>query len=286
MTLREVAPTLFVGLFVLAALAMLGEIVLMVGSWRTRARGQEPPARVGALPRVHRSLRIVAPVCLLGAGAILAWLSLSPDGEPAAATDGARPDSTLHVSGPGASNTPVAIDADGIGAATVGMTLGQLRSVLDPTAAIGDPSDRFMVDVTALPVVEGPDTLYHLLFPAGTRVDEDTPLELVATTHPLARTADGVGPGMALEVAAERYGPPTLSYSVHDESREYARFPEQPSDNVRFRVAPAPGLSSLAGTYTTDAEYNETTVFDPEARIFMVLVRLSAEATSDAAPPP
>lgn len=286
MTLNDIAPALFVGLFVLAALAMLGEIVLVVSTRFARARGRTPSGGGGALPRVHRILRIVAPVGLVGAGAILAWLSLSPDAEPAAATDGAPPDSALHVAGPGASNTPVAIDADGIGAATVGMTLSQLRSVLDPTAAIGDPSDRFMVDVTALPVVEGPDTLYHLLFPAGTPVDEDTPLELVATTHPLARTADGVGPGTTLEAAAERYGPPTVSYSVYDESREYARFPEQPGDRIRFRIAPAPGLSSLAGTYTTDAEYNETTVFDPEARIFMVLVRLRTAATSGAAPPP
>lgn len=286
MTIREIGPTLFVGLFVLAALAMLGEIVLIVSARITRARGKEPPARVGALLRAHRILRIVAPVCLLGAGAILTWLSLSPDTEPAATTDGASSGSAPGVPGPGAPATLVAIDTNGIGAATVGMTLGQLRSALAPTAAIGDPSDRFMVDVTALPVVEGPDTLYHLLFPVGTRVDGDTPLELVATTHPLARTEDDVGPGTTLAAATGRYGPPTLSYSVYDESREYARFPEQPSDRIRFRVAPAPGLSSLAGRYTTDAEHNETTVFDPEARIFMVLVRLRATATSGAAPPP
>lgn len=284
MTIREIAPTLFVGLFVLAALAMLGEIVLVVSTRVGRARGEEPPARGGALLSVHRLLRIVAPVCLLGAGAILAWLSLSP-------TDGASPESAPDASGrdapgPVASVTSLTIDPDGIGDATVGMTLGQLRSHLAPTAAIGDPSDRFMVDVTALPVVEGPDTLYHLLFPVGTPVEENTPLELVATTHPRARTVDGVGPGTTLQAAAEPYGPPTLSYSVYDESREYARFPEQPSDKVRFRVAPAPGLSSLAGTYTTDAEYNETTVFDPEARIFMVLVRLRAPPTSGAGPPP
>lgn len=235
--------------------------------------------RAGALLRVHRILRIVAPVCLLGAGAILTWLSLAPDAEPATTTDGTS-------AGSDPSGAPVAITADGIGAATVGMTLGQLRTALGPTAAIGDPSDRFMVDVTALPVIEGPDTLYHLLFPVGTTVDENTPLELVATTHPLARTADGVGTGVTLEAAAERYGPPTLSYSIHDESREYARFPDQPGDRIRFRVAPAPGLSSLAGTYATDAEYNETTEFDPEARIFMALVRLRTAATSGAAPPP
>ncbi|MEX2471231.1 MAG: hypothetical protein WEA34_03580 [Gemmatimonadota bacterium] len=279
MTIREIAPTLFVGLFTLAALAMLGEIVVVVSTRVGRARGKEPPARGGALLSVHRVLRIVAPVCLLGAGAILAWLSLSP-------TDGASPSSAPDAPGPVASVAPVPIDPDGIGGATVGMTLGQLRSTLAPTADIGDPRDRFMVDVTALPVVAGPDTLYHLLFPVGTPVDENTPLELVATTHPLARTADGVGPGTTLEAAAERYGPPTLSYSVYDESREYARFPDQPSDRIRFRVAPAPGLSSMAGTYTTDAEYNETTVFDPEARIFMVLVRLRAPSTSGAAPPP
>lgn len=283
MTIRELAPTLFVGMFLLAGLAMLGEIVLVVSGRVARARGKEPTETVPGLSRIHRVLRIVAPVCLLGAGAILAWLSLSPAAERAPVADGAAPTSGPETAGPDAS---AAVDGAGIGAATVGMTLGELRSALAPTAAIGSPSDRFMVDVIALPVVEATDTLYHVLFAVGTAIDEDTPLELVATTHPLARTADGVGPGTTLGAAAERYGPPTLSYSVHDESREYANFPEQPSDRLLFRVAPAPGLSSLAGSYETAAEYNETAVYDAEARIFMLLVRLRAEATSGAAPPP
>ncbi len=283
MTIRELAPTLFVGLFLLAGLAMLGEIVLVVSGRVARARGRDPAEAVPGLSRIHRVLRIVAPVCLLGAGAILAWLSLSPAAEPPPVGDGAVPSSAPEAAGPDAS---AAVDGTGIGDATVGMTLGELRTALSAPAAIGDPTDRFMVDVTALPVVEGTDTLYHVLFPVGTAIDEDTPLELVATTHPLARTADGVGPGTTLRAAAERYGPPTLSYSVHDESREYAKFPAQPSDRILFRVTPARGLSSLAGSYATDAEYNETTVFDPEARIFMVLVRLRAEATSGVVPPP
>jgi hypothetical protein len=60
----------------------------------------------------------------------------------------------------------------------------------------------------------------------------------------------------------------------------------EPGDRIRCRVTPPPGLSSLAGSYASDAEYNETTDFDPEGRIVMVLVRLRAEATSGAAPPP
>ena len=283
MTIRELAPTLFVGLFLLAALAMLGEIVLVVWGRVARARRTGPVERVPGLDRVHRVLRIVAPAGLLGAGAILAWLSLSSEVEPAPVADGAAASSAPEAAGQQAS---AAIDGTGIGAAMVGMTLGELRTALAESATTGEPNDRFMVDVTALPVVEGTDTLYHLLFPVGTVIDSDTPLELVATTHPQARTTEGVGPGTTLGAAADLYGPPTLSYSVHDESREYARFPDQPSDRILFRVAPPTGLSWLAGSYASEGEYNETTIFDPEARIFMVLVRLRAEATSSGAAPP
>jgi hypothetical protein len=43
---------------------------------------------------------------------------------------------------------------------------------------------------------------------------------------------------------------------------------------VLFRVRAGDEVI-LAGVYETDAEYNETSVYDPEARISMVMVRLA-----------
>ena len=158
--------------------------------------------------------------------------------------------------------------------ATTGLTVGELRARLPPGTALGGVDDSFMVDVRAVPVIEGSDTLYHLLFSEGFTVSDTTHLEMVATLHGSFRTAEGVGPGVTLAAASSAYGAPTLSYSVNDESREYASFAGYPAARVRFRVAPAGDARAFAGVYDSEQEHNETATFDPEARISMVIVEL------------
>jgi hypothetical protein len=80
---------------------------------------------------------------------------------------------------------------------------------------------------------------------------------------------------MTLGDAAALVGPLTLSYNVNDEAREYASYVSRP-DNIRVRVRPVAD-GSFAGTYPPiNGEGNLTTTYDPAARIFMILVDLSA----------
>lgn len=162
------------------------------------------------------------------------------------------------------------IRADGIGSVRAGMTIGALRAALTPDAVLGEPAP-YMVDIDGMAVVSGADTLYHILVPAGESTADDAPITLVATTSLLARTADGIGPGVTLADAAAIHGEPTLAYNVDDESREYAVFAGVPA-SIRLRVAPASASASLAGIYTTQGAYNETSRYDPAARIMMVIV--------------
>jgi hypothetical protein len=165
------------------------------------------------------------------------------------------------------------IRADGIGIARVGMRIRELRNALPAGATIGDLS-QFMVDVNALPVVQGADTLYYVLIAAGESAAEDAEIQMLATTHPAFRTSQGVGPGSTLGEAASVYGMPTLSYHTEDESREYARFPALPS-TILIRAGPS-SSGTFAGIYE-DAEhgeaYHETTRYDDAARLLMVMVR-------------
>lgn len=231
-----------------------------------------PAGRRG--PRSGRGLA----VALIAVVALVACEPAPPsggDGAPAQPSEGARaPVDTRAAAAPAEAPTPAGpvIRPDGIGAARRGMTVGELRRALSPGTVLG-PVAPFMVDIDAAPVVAGADTLYRVLFPGLDSIDDSLPLELLATENPAARTPEGVGPGTTLAEAAAIYGPATLSYSVHDESREYAAFASQP-EGLRFRVRPASGDAFFAGAYAAPGEYATTTTYDPTAVIWMVMVDL------------
>jgi hypothetical protein len=165
------------------------------------------------------------------------------------------------------------IDSGGIGAARVGTTLAGIREALPPDLRLGDLDTGFMVDLNAIPVLRGEDTLYYLVFWADETPDDGSVPLLAATDHTEVRTGEGIGPGSTLAEAATQYGSPTLAYNAMDEMREYASFPGYRHTRVRFRVAPGDTVM-LAGRYTNEDDYGETTRFDGNARIMMVFVDL------------
>jgi hypothetical protein len=175
-----------------------------------------------------------------------------------------------------ASDTPPTIErealirADGIAHARSGMTIGELRAALPADTRLGTLAP-FMVDIDAMPVVRGADTLYYVLIVAGEQSSDDATVNIVATMNESFRTAEGIGPASTLAEAAAAYGAPTLSYNTNDESREYASFPRLP-ESIRVRVAPASDMSAFAGMYDTQGEHNETSRYNPAARVMMVLV--------------
>jgi hypothetical protein len=167
----------------------------------------------------------------------------------------------------------VEVGPEGIGAAQAGMTVAEIRRVLGPDLKLGELNDRFMVDLIAIPVLRGQDTLFYLVFPADESPNEQSVPEMAVTDHPEVRTRERIGPGSTLAEAAATYGSPKLSYSADDEMREYAAFPAYRHSNVAFRVAPGDTVF-LAGRYEQEGSYGETADFDPDARIMMVLVGL------------
>ena len=168
------------------------------------------------------------------------------------------------------------IRPDGIGVATAGMTVGELRKALPAGTTLG-PATSFMVDFTGIPVLRGTDTLYYALVAAGPPVGEDSPIPSVATRNPASHTAEGVGPGATLGEAVAIYGAATLSYNTNDESREFATFQAYPHPEVHFRIDPGPAANGLAGRYSTRGEYNETSDYDRSARISVVSVNLESK---------
>jgi hypothetical protein len=170
------------------------------------------------------------------------------------------------------------IGPTGIGEARAGRTIGELRRALPAGTTLGEAAP-FMVDISALPVVRGPDTLYRVLVVSGEPSDDDAQISTVATRNPSFRTAEGIGPGSTLAEATAAYGAVTLAYSINDESREYASFADYPHPEIHFRVDAGPAASGFAGRYATRGEYNTTRDYDPAARISLVMVDLRRPST-------
>jgi hypothetical protein len=210
-----------------------------------------------------------------GAVAIMAAIGVgcgTPDPAPAA---NASDDAVLDADASAGQVTAelVVIGPDGIGAARSGMTVAEIRTSLGAGLALGDVDDRFMVDLVAIPVHRGAETLYFLVFPAADMPGEGAVPLFAVTDHPSVRTSEGIGPGSTLAEAAVAYGQPTLRFSADDEMREYATFPGYPHPTVFFRVAPGE-TAFLAGRYGEQTQSGETGDFDGDARIMMVLVEL------------
>jgi hypothetical protein len=172
------------------------------------------------------------------------------------------------------------ISPTGIGEARAGMTIGALRAALPAGTTLGAAAP-FMVDISALPVTRGADTLYLVLVVAGEPSDDGAPISTVATRNPAFHTAEGIGPGSTLAEAVAAYGAATVSYSTNDESREYAAFAGYPHPEIHFRVDAGSSATGFAGRYATRGEYNTTRDYDPSARISLVTVDLRGDPSAE-----
>lgn len=223
-------------------------------------------------------------------GAVILTACAGEGGEvaekPGAVSDTVGPSpatSSPAASSPAApSDSKPTITPDGIGAAQAGRTLAEIRASLEPGWRLGEIDSFFMVDLAAIPVIHGLDTLYHLVYPADEEPADTTVPLLVVTDHPRVRTAEGVGPGTSLAEAAAAWGAPRLSYSVHDEMREYARFPRYTHAHVHFRLAPGE-REFLVGRYEPGVEYGETDTYDEGGHIMMVMIELRRVGMAPAA---
>lgn len=167
----------------------------------------------------------------------------------------------LEQKAPSAAQT---ISAQGIGAAKLGMSFGDLKDLLGTDAEFTVQSP-FMVDFDAIAVSQAGKVQYYILYPAGTTLADSNLIKALLTNNPNYRTAEGIGPGTLIQKAEEVYGDASLSHNTSNESREYIKFSNQPAQNIHFRPAIGQGF---AGTYSSPSqEYNETKEFRSNALI-------------------
>ncbi|MEW6497075.1 MAG: hypothetical protein AB1589_31910 [Cyanobacteriota bacterium] len=161
------------------------------------------------------------------------------------------------------------ISNEGIGSAKVGMTLGELKKSLAGKAQFQVKSP-FIVDFDAIAVVQGGKEQYYILYPAGMPLADSDVIEAIVTDNPNYRTAQGVGPGTAIAQAEAVYGQATLSHNTMNESREYVKFANPPSEDIAFRTK-APAGEPVVGIYpSSNSELKETKKFEKTAAIGLV----------------
>lgn len=168
------------------------------------------------------------------------------------------------------------ISGDGIGAAKLGMTLGELKQILGDTAEF-EVQAPFIVDFDAIAVRQNGEIQYYVLYLAGQSLADSDPIQGLLTTNPAFQTAEGVGVGTLVSDAEAAYGDATLAYSTENESREYVRFDNHPASNLSFGTGN--GSTEAAGIYPDPrSEYNETQEYQDTAAIESVLVVCFTEA--------
>ena len=161
------------------------------------------------------------------------------------------------------------ISPQGIGAARLGMTFGDLKRSLGTDAELAVKSP-FIVDFDAVAIRQGDDVQYYILYLSGQTLSDTDVIQGILTDNAKFRTAENVGPKTPLAEAEQVYGQATLSYNTQNESREYARFAKQPP---ALSFSTGNGNAATAGIYSTpQSEYNETQQFRDDAVIQSVLV--------------
>lgn len=162
------------------------------------------------------------------------------------------------------------ISPKGIGPAQLGMTFGALKQNLGSQVEYTVQSP-FIVDFDAIAVRQDGEVLFYILYLAGQTLTDNDVIQGLLTQNSAFQTVEQVGPGTSLEAAEAVYGKATLSYNTENESREYARFANQPAGNLSFGTGN--GNTITAGIYPAPASgYNETQQFRPEAAIESILV--------------
>ncbi|MEL6901499.1 MAG: hypothetical protein AAFP07_11145 [Cyanobacteria bacterium J06606_4] len=184
----------------------------------------------------------------------------SPTVEPPVAPPAEPPtEPPIEPAPPEAPAFDTTITGEGFGDAKLCMTGGELRRALPELNFQPYLGDGPLVDTEGVTVTnQNGDIAFYALAVVG----EGPKLNILVTDNPDYKTTEGIGPQTLVREATLDYGAPTLYYSVYNESREYVRFAYGPED-IDFRT----GSSGAAGIYTSRSEYNETTSYQPEARI-------------------
>lgn len=150
---------------------------------------------------------------------------------------------TVDISSQSAVAKKFLISANGIGKARLGMTLKELKQIVEPNTKF-ELVSPFLVDVNAIAVSQDGLVQYYILYPAGstshpdgsTPTDND-PITILITDNQNYQTEQGVKVGTSISQAEDIYGDAILAYNVEGESREYITFGRENPPNIRFRAS-------------------------------------------------
>ena len=168
-----------------------------------------------------------------------------------------------------------------IGPVKAGMTLGEIKQALGDRVQY-QPEENFLVDFSAIAVLQGNEVLFYLMFYEGDPMGDEDVVPLVWVENPKFQTAEGIGPGTTIRQASQAYGQPTLSFSYDDEAREYVRF-EQGPEKLLFRcTSPIDNPQSEAGVFAglydldspQDSSFYSTQSYRDNAELSAIIVPL------------
>ena len=171
------------------------------------------------------------------------------------------------------------IQADQVGYAKIGMTLGELKGLMGKDASF-EESMLGAIEGKGIEVSQYGEVLYQIgfedkfgLYDEAQFSDSDK-IALIQVSNRTFKTQDGIGPGTPLKDAIAAYGKATLGINVEDESREYITFEQGLSDDVLFRSNQW-ALDGEAGVYEGEAKlepYRSTTLFKSQAAIGSITI--------------
>ncbi len=190
--------------------------------------------------------------------------AVSATTEPTTATTGPAPSETE------ASVWPLAMSANSIGDAHLGMTVDELTTALGPTFTVSPTDTTYEEGFGARAVSYEGQEVFAVHF------DEETDLATVMiTTSDRVRTTEGLSPGMSLDDAIAVLGDPTFSFYRFEGGREAVEFATPVEALVRPRSADG---QSPAGLYDFEIETDDdigpffATDYSPGSTIFSLSI--------------
>ncbi|MEC4984207.1 MAG: hypothetical protein SAJ37_18300 [Oscillatoria sp. PMC 1068.18] len=168
------------------------------------------------------------------------------------------------------------ISANSIGEAKIGMTLGELKTLLKDEAEFKVVTP-FMVDLDAISVSKNGEIQYYIAYFSYEPITDSDPIKILLTDNPNYRTSAGVGPKTLVKEAESVYGDAKLKYNSDYESREYIEFAQQPATNIVFRsngsLAASKGFAGIYGNSKDEyGSYFETTKYRDDAAISSIMI--------------
>ncbi|MBE9199709.1 MULTISPECIES: DUF1176 domain-containing protein [unclassified Nodularia (in: cyanobacteria)] len=167
------------------------------------------------------------------------------------------------------------ITTKNVGAAKLGMSLGELKQVLGEGATFA-PTPLGVDAGEGIKVTQDGNLQYLLGFGEGKQpITNNSQITMITVANPNYTTTAGVGPGTPLKEAIAAYGQATLSYNLNNETREYIKFERGLGADKGVLIRSNQWtITDFAGIYSDpQSEFNETQKYQDHAAIGSITIR-------------